>query len=469
MSDQFLQKLFINILNPIYSITGRVSERAREAIIQVLWYVIFACFIFFRSAYIKGSFLESLFPTRSIRYLFCTMVLLVIGILSIKAPLKQVPWRKIIFILQLVLGIGIIVISYVHPVGDGYRLLGFQLLLVFPCIYFIWNNRKDYDNIFKPVVTAMTSCGMILYLITILFAINGDLMMEGVNRCKGIMINANCFSLVGLEMIIGAIYFLITEQKSISKAIYNGISLGAGIGIILLGQMRIAIILIIICIPVAIFYYLKYLNGKCNRRAAGLFLITVLVMSALIVFSDSITEINKDAIERKQSYLSGEKTQEEPKAQIDELAEDNKETIVDRLTPKEGGTLDGYSSGRIRIWNNYAKDLNWFGNNYDNYDPVKMTVPPNAQYAHNIFLEVAYRFGIPIGVLMVLYCFVCGVICLRYLFFDAKNGHPYKLFVIMCMIVFTLESILDCAGLPFFQAEALLFYLSIMVITDSRV
>ena len=456
-----LQTILITVLNAVYSITRHINVKVRDAIVQILWFVLCAYFILVRSGYYKQSFLAGFLPTRSGRYIFCTIILVIIGLFSINGRLKLVPWRKIVIIPQIIIGASTIIISFIHPVGDGYRLFGFQLLLIFPALYLIWNNRRDYDHIFKQIIYAMTFSGLILFFITFIVAYDGMLVVEPNGRVMGIMVNSNCFSLVGLELVLGGIYLIVSERKSGFSIFYEYACIGIGIGIITLGQMRIAVIATIICILVSTYYYLKNFRNRINKRSLVCLFAGFLIILLSIELCGMIKTVNnKAAIGDTQPISSEEEAakQEEGKS------------VVDRLLPEEKKDLNSYSSGRLVIWEKYWERLNWLGNNYDEYNPEEMGVPSVAQYAHNYFLEISYRLGVPIGILMTIYIFFCGVICLRYLFFDTKEASAdYKLLSIMFMIVFSLETVLDCALLPFFQIEALLFYLSAMVMVDNRV
>ena len=143
--------------------------------------------------------------------------------------------------------------------------------------------------------------------------------------------------------------------------------------------------------------------------------------------------------------------------------------VTDRIIKTEDEDLNTYTSGRIRIWKNYASKLNMLGNNFDEYDPMDFTGVKGLPFAHNIFLEIAYRCGIPVGLMAVLYYVICGIVCIKFLFVRSENKQPYLIFPIIWAITFALEALLDCAVLPFFQAEALLFYIAVAVMIDKEV
>ena len=69
----------------------------------------------------------------------------------------------------------------------------------------------------------------------------------------------------------------------------------------------------------------------------------------------------------------------------------------------------------------------------------------------------------------VLYYVICGIVCIKFLIVRSKDKQPYLLFPIIFAIAFALEALLDCAVLPFFQTEALLFYIAVAVMIDKEV
>lgn len=455
----YLQSAYIRILNPIYSLTGRINEKTRNKIIFILFLVIFLYLIFYRAP-ITSSQIKDILPTQFEKHLFGCVMLILLTIISVNKPLTHVKWRYSILIPQLLLGIGMIVVGFIHPIGPGYQVTGFMLVFLFPCLYLVWNNRKDYDRLFTIIIYAMIVANMILVLLTVYYALKGQLEMDGV-RCAGIMNNSNGFSLVGLELILGVMYLLgVHHYKWLPSILLYAVA-GIGIGIILIGQMRIAIIILFLCIVSSMIFCLK------NRRDANrkVFLLHVLVGIFFILqgvlLTLSLVPINSVAVE-----INSMPTQETVQ-ETTQPVEPSQPTpnIVDRFDT-EGKDVNSFSSGRIAIWKNYVDKLNLLGNNRDNYNIVEMT-GIKYPYAHNVFLEVGYRCGVPIGLLAVIVILIPGLLAIQYVFFK-RNAERFLLFPIFAIIAYALEALLDCAFLPFFQAEALCYYIAFVVFVDSK-
>lgn len=464
MISNYIQNLFIILLNPVFSITRKISEGTRNFVIQVLYVGLFGIYIAFRAKIFKHALYRELLHDASVRYIFCTAILLIVAILTINAPLRRIKWRKSIVYSQILTGIGIIVISFLHPIGAGYRLFGFQLLFVFPMFFFIWNNRKDYGTLLEPIVNAVSLIGVLFYLGTYYMAFKGRLMLDtGTTRLAGVMPNSNSFSLIGMELVLCSIYLLISKGGKWINTIVCGVLLGMGLGIVIQGQMRIAILTIILCSIFSAFFAVRYFRNYATKMMLIHAIALFVLAGIMIQLTARMVEINSWALLNKEGSI----VRVEEASGMEKEANDS--DITDRIINDEGADLNTYTSGRMRIWQEYIHHLNWTGNNFDNYDPVQFTGHKGLPYAHNIYLEIAYRCGIPIGLMAVLYYVICGIICIKFLFIKSNKKQLYQLFPIIAAIAFALEALLDCAVLPFFQAEALLFYIAIAVMIDKDV
>lgn len=452
-----LQSVYINILNPLYRLTGKISDKARNIILFALFLIVFIYFACVRSP-ILGPAVFGFLPSLCKKHLFGIALLILISIFSVDRPLQHVEWKKIIYIPQILLGLGIIIIGFLHPIGDGYQTFGFMLLFVFPCLFFVWNNRRDYNLLFDILICAMLVVNLCLFLLHIYFAATGQLTMEG-SRCRGIMHNANCFSLVGMEMVLGAVYLIVVKRLNWLLLILSSSAIGAGLGIIALGQMRLSVIVLVLCFLTSFFFYARYCEKRKGRRFVRL-LVGIFFIVQMLLLSFLLIPMNDTAV------LSD--TEAAPEATEQTAVAQESPGIVDRFGV-EGKDANSFSSGRVTIWSNYARELNILGNNYDEYDKEKMTSGlSNGPYAHDIFLEIGYRCGIPVGLLSVFILLVTGMLALTYLFCN-RNRTSYLLFPIIAVISYAVLSLLDCAVLPFFQAEVLLYYFAMIVFIDAQV
>lgn len=456
-----LQSTYIKILNPIYALTGRINENTRNRIIFILFLVIFLYLIFYRAP-ISSSQIKEVLETQFEKHLFGCVMLILLTIISINKPLTHVKWRYTILIPQLLLGAGMVVVGFIHPIGPGYQITGFMLIFLFPCLYFVWNNRGDYDRLFSSLSFAMIVANMFLVVLTVYYALQGQLTFE-VGRCIGIMNNSNGFSLVGLELVLGAMYLLLSHQHRWVLSILLSFVAGIGLGIIIIGQMRIAVMILFVCFLSAFIFCMRNKRKTCYKKALRLLVGAFFILQG-VLFSLALVQINY-AVVASEVDATQETTQETIPETTQPVETPPSPSIVDRFDIA-GQDANSFSSGRVAIWKNYANKLNLLGNNRDNYNIVEMT-GIKYPYAHNVFLEVGYRCGVPIGILAVIVILIPGLIAIRYVFFK-RNAERYLLFPIFAILAYALEALLDCAFLPFFQAEALCYYLALAVFIDAR-
>ena len=132
---------------------------------------------------------------------------------------------------------------------------------------------------------------------------------------------------------------------------------------------------------------------------------------------------------------------------------------ISRFDPT-GKDLNSYTSGRINIWNNYAKFFNMTGNNADEMDWAVLT-NNTVKHAHNNFIEIAYRCGVPVAILHTLINLFAGLISLIVLF-DRKYRRPCYLFSVIFVMMYTVEGLFDIATIPFERHAPFFFYLALI-------
>ena len=454
-----LQSAYIIILNPLYRLTGKIGDQTRNTILFVLSLILFAYFACVRS-FLLNPIVGIVLPSFCSRHIFGIVLLILLSVFSINQRLQHIEWNRIIIIPQLLMGLGIVITGFLHPIGDGYLTFGFMLLFVFPCLYFVWNNRRDYDWLFSILIYAMVVANLCMLLLHFYFAAKGELKMEYA-RCAGLMHNSNCFSMAGLELVLGSLYMLVTRRLNWPSFVLFTSAAGAGLGMILLGQMRLAIIILFFCLLATAIFFARYCEkpkGTMSRLFIGLMILFQLLLVTLL-----LVPINNTAVLNHAEYAANTQTEQEATEPIDE----NQDEIVERFDV-QGQDANSFSSGRVIRWKLYGQALNLLGNDFDQYDLTEMTGGQAYPYAHNIFFEIGYRCGIPVGLLSVFMILVTGIIGLKYLFCN-KRRTLYLLFPIFSVVAYAVEALLDCAALPFFQAEALLYYFAMIVFIDAQV
>lgn len=458
-----MQKCFSFFLNPVSLTLNKISKSIKSFIITA------CCFA------LVGYFVLYFTPSADIRFrltydhIICGAVLIILTLFSIEGSLKNVRWNKLVFYVFFLSGFGIILTSFLHPVGSGYRAFGMMLMVGFPCMYYVWNNRADYERLYKRLSAATAAVGILYYCYCFYRADKGELSIID-SRVTGTFYDSNMFSMIGMIMVCSSLYMLLVNRNSKLWFLLAAMAMGAGISIVKMGVSRLAILVVLGSMVAFPIYYLK--TQSTFTEAAGLvskLIRAELLLVAVIVFvlvGNLMLSLNARAIEAKQIPADSEsaaietETEQlvETEQQTDAVAEGESETLdpMDRFNT-DGMDIDAYTAGRYHIWQGYAQYLNLTGNDFSKADWAVLT-RDTVRHAHNNFLEIAFRCGVPVACLHILLELMAGIICLIWLF-NPKYKEPYYLFSIVFMICYTVQSLFDIATLPFERPAPFYFYM----------
>ncbi|MBR3200995.1 MAG: O-antigen ligase family protein [Mogibacterium sp.] len=394
--------------------------------------------------------------------LICGFVLVILVICSIKAPLKKVRWDPILFYLFFIAGLGIVAISFLHPVGKGYRAFGLMMMVGFPCLYYVWNNRGDYDTLYKRLSFATCFVGLLFFIYCMRLAANREL-HSLFGRVDGFLRNANMFSMIGMVMVCASLYMFTVNKKSVPWFIFSAVSFSIGWEIILLGVSRLSILVGAGGIFSFIIFGIKTRIDTMEERGrfgtVSKIAIVVISMIVSIAAGSLMLSINNRPIEESAATSSGSAVAE---------AQDNSQkpaddtvSVADRFDTT-GMDANAYTAGRITIWKSYAAHLNMWGNSFDRKKIHEITGSVIV-HAHNNFLELGYRCGILVACIHILLELYAGIICVIFLF-GKRYREPYYLFAIIFMICYAVESMFDIATLPFERHAPFFFYMALITV-----
>lgn len=446
-----LQNLFILFLTPLSRITGRLSERSRAICIQIVCILFPTLFLYL---YTWGNYpdliIKSLSTAAHRHYVGCFLLFLLI-VFSINRTPQRVKWNKWIIYPMVICGLWMTVISFIHQVGDGYRIFALMLIIGYPCLYFVWINRGDYEKLFDPFARALSFICLIVFVYCFHIALKGNFLFL-YNRCAAMTIHPNLFCFIGMFGSCGALYMLTTKELSWIKYIFYSIVLGSGYAIVLMGESRTSFVACVVCFLVSLLFYYRYCEKSILVRRAVKLFITIDLVIIMIIMSHVCIDIQK-TVELQETGTPVATEQITPNT-----------SIVDRLTVESGDTADSYSSGRIRIWKAYAQFFNLTGNDITHADWDILT-PNGEKKAHNNFIEMSYRFGVPLGILFIIIEIIACLKALQFLFWNHKR-HLYLLMPIMFVAIFLFMSMLDVATLPFQRDAPCYFYIAIIPMAD---
>ena len=143
MFEQFftkIQLLFCAILNPIWNCTKKIDKRNRDKALCISLMLV-SLFAYSYSIFLSVHLL--------IKCIIGTICMLGILIFSIDRELKPVQWNKTIA--GLWVGIGLLQIVTGLSISKEYLPFAFIWTIGFTMIFFVWNNRKDYDFLIENI------------------------------------------------------------------------------------------------------------------------------------------------------------------------------------------------------------------------------------------------------------------------------------------------------------------------------
>lgn len=449
-----LQSLYTLILNPVYKTTVKIDEKIRNAVVSLTCLGLAVYFVLFFTEPLHDYMRRG----HTFNSIVCGFVLFILLVFSIKGELKPVRWNKLVFYLFFLAGLGVVVISFLHPIGSGYRAWGLLMMFGFPCIYYVWNNRGDYDALYKRLSVTNVIVGVAFYISSFMYASKGGQIIEW-GRVKGFLYDANQFSMIGMIMVSCTMYMLLVNRHSKSWFALTVLGFGVGTDIVFLGESRLSILVIAGSMLAFTIYYIKC--GKefhSEKSRSSRWLRAEILLISLIVFlfvGRAMVSVNERAISQNNIQL----------ASVETLApstiESPEGSALDRFDT-EGQDLNSYTAGRYNIWKNYAQFLNMTGNDYSKSDWAALT-GNTVKHAHNNFLEIGYRCGVPVAILHTVLELVAGIICLIWLF-GRKYKEPAYLFAIVFMITYAVQSLFDIATMPFERPAPFFFYMAMVPI-----
>lgn len=440
-----LQQLYMWILNPIYRITGRLNEKARNIIVFCGLLCMVFQFFMYTAWYgygISYGYAE-LFVTN-------TLLLGIIIVFSINRPLEKVSWNPFVWVPWFLCAALIIISGADHNVTGAFMMFAFLMLLVFPALYFVWNNRGDYHVLYVMTCDAIAIM-MVAYFIFHLISSP----LDASTAYYGISINPNSNGFIGLAGAISSFYLLCLRRK---RAWAYIVILGMAFTLTYISTSRASIIALMLATLAFVICYVRSAN---KRNMTGLQILIMLVVTCVVILT-SITGYRYVLINITPSisaYTADKIVLESYGAESHDAEEyDEEKSLLGEKFTREGD-LNAISSGRIVIWKHYMENLNLTGNERGDRG---LYIEEKDYYfsAHNSYLEVAYRSGVPAGICYAFIAIYAAVYSFRFLF--GKKIFDYRMSLIpMAVLAFGVLSNLERALYPVEKAHIFLFFISL--------
>ena len=446
------QKILIRLLNPIGRIIARIDSKKNNIIIFVCCALINAYFIAFFSNNWRGILPVSFTGT----HILCSFILFILTLFSINRELNTVSCNNFLYYAFFVTGLAMFAISFIHPIGSGYRAFSLIMMLGFPAIYFVWTNRRDINTLYFLLSLATDVVGLVYYVYCIRLAFDG--MLTTGTRAAANLKDANLLSMIGMVMFSSAAYIVVLKGRSMKWFGFAALSAGVGVSMVAMGVSRGSILIVAGSIFCLLWYILK-ISLKSNDKIKKAFCIKSIAMIcsvfAFLIIGNYMIQTSIEiagAQSEAMTVLAADTT-----GTADEIA-------VSEITKERFSTghkdINAFSSGRIRIWKNYSHHLNMLGNDFSRADWGELT-DNTVGHAHNNFFEFGYRFGVPIALCHILIELYAGIVALKYLF-SRKYKDPAFFFTVIYVMMYAVESMIDIATIPFERHAPFFFYIALL-------
>lgn len=479
---ELLQFLYITPLNLVYKVTGKIPAKVRHGIIGISFFVMIAFFLLCYSSPYTG-----VKPNYGQEGWMNMIPLGIVILMSINRPLKTLKWNPVLNIPWTLCSVILFIVCLFFNMGPGFLPFSICMLILFPCLYLVWNNRRDYDVLFSLAAQAMVVGLLLFFLACVIFCpMNAETMVSG--RYLGPTDNANNLGMITSSSVACCLYLIFRSKKPV--ALYM-VACAIAVNLLILSASRTALISICLQMVIFLIFFICYYMKESDKLKAmiKLCLLFVLILSLIPINrailsrdlyvdasyatvrqeQDASTQKKRDVKDttketkekkKKQKSTKKEKKQEQTDAPSQpsqpELLQE--ESVWNRFQ-MEGYDFNRISSGRLNIWKSYAEKLSWKGHTEDQ---LVLGDEENRIWAHNVFIEFTYRFGIGIGVLYLFLAVYNGVYVLRCIFskrFYYKHAHC--VFSAFMIVTFCVTSMLEMAAFPLERDFILLYFIGI--------
>ncbi len=282
------------------------------------------------------------------------------------------------------------------------------IALGLPCFFMVYGKREKYEMLFDAVCKAAVICSIAYFFVCLAGEFwNDNTWVSG--RYNGLTIDANKIGSFALLHFVVLCTIFWSELLDLPSTQYHCI--GNGFRTNLFNSIKNDYF----GDDFHCRLFLYHFNKKCIfcKNTKKLLRSTVTIILALLlalVCVKGVYALQGVHQEKLQEVLSSEIATEEPVSteNVSENVNDNAPKDEYReMLPKEGDDANAFSSGRIHIWQTYAKGFNFIGNSADAATPISPEIYQRT--AHNSSVEITYRSGYITGGVYLILVLITGI------------------------------------------------------------
>lgn len=459
---EWLQKLYILILNPFCGLSESISPGIRKAAVYII------CFLLYATCYCWYSIIGMGTQLTLLSRMLESIVLIVILIfLGLDKPLKPVKWNKPFIYCWFALGMLMLIMGFFNEQNTGYWMTGPVIALGLPCFYMVYGRREKYEMIFDAICKAAMIISIIYFFVCLYGEYVSDNVWDATSRYNGLTIDANKIGELCLASFCVIIYYMLVGKQKAWR-ILSMVSMGAIIGQTYLTQSRTTILAMAFIVGFYLIISVKdAVTGKEFGRLSKR--IGILVISAVIaaVAVKAIDQVHDN-------YLMGQQEPQEVSEEADTNTQTAQTTVSTTetsseyrdLMPAEGQDLNAFSSGRLFIWQTYAEGFNFIGNPADAENPISPLIKQRT--AHNSLVEITYRSGYITGAVYLILIIMTGIYILKVMIRNNRKNSDGDYFMAIASIGYLIFTSLMSSFNPLTAIIFLLYALGFPVLLDRK-
>lgn len=458
---KILQQFYMCILNPIGFLTVRINEKIRNGMIGACFCgMIIMCYL------AQMHSVPTCMDTETKRMLIGAVLTFVIIVMSVQEKLQHVKWKKSMLASFLIWGVIILIASIDHFTGKGIIGLAIMILVEFPALYFVWNNRGDYEVLYA-ILSKCVVAAMILYFFICLWFVPFDENAAEGMRYQATTRNPNRLAMFSIGTTVGALYLILSWKNLLGKVVCAW-SIGISFAFAWLAASRSALLSIAMLLALFLWFYIRnFFMGKQERLLKKQIVLAlscvIIIMMAFVSMQllDQTNEPSKNGYFNQIAY--SESTQEDASEGMSE-GDPAMHYAMDRFH-SDSGDLNGFSSGRLALWKESLQHLTWFGNSA--WIPLFVDRVAGYEWMHNTVLDFTYRAGIFAGIATL----VLEVFLLLFVFreiLSIKKLKPSISFAVFAICAYGFWSQIEIAIFPFERLPVLLCFLALAPAWECR-
>ena len=437
-----LQHVYKPILNFIYSkITYRISDRAREVILFISFFLMF--YLLFAAKYLH-------IMSGDARDMSIMLLMGIVVLFSTDRKQKILKWNLVIYIPFALMGLWMLMIALCfHSIGDSYSIFILFILIACMSLAFVWGNRGDYNRLFMIVSAAY----MLFFLILLVWCLAkfGIYFGEGYSM----WFNTNGFAKLACPAVACGTHLFISCEKTVWRVVFAALAGAAGCMIFFTTCKTAQIAVIMMAIAC---FFLLLINGEnVVKRFICFLMVFMLAFITCFGFLHFVTPaISGDPVETHVVVFKTSSSNPNPADENSPYKIYEREMIEKVQSNPTLAKLDKIGTGRIHLWAMYLNRINMTGN-------VKTL---RRVGAHNQYVEFTYKAGLPVGAAWLFILFavfiyiVIGIV-------KRKGGWVY--FVTLNYPTFLWFSLLETGMFPLERGFILIYYLSLLPLLIKQV